>query len=65
MLFELRVITMRRFLIPILYLLCGSSLFAKPVALFYMTDSPESIRSFLVQRGREWIGYGGTETHGA
>jgi spore germination protein YaaH len=52
MLFELRVITMRRFLIPILYLLCGSSLFAKPVALFYMTDSPESIRSFLAHSGK-------------
>jgi spore germination protein YaaH len=43
---------MRRLPILILFLLCGSSLFAKPAALFYMTDTPESIRSFLAHSAK-------------
>jgi spore germination protein YaaH len=31
---------------------CASSLFAKPVTLFYMTDSPESIRSFFAHSAK-------------
>jgi spore germination protein YaaH len=31
----------------LLFLACTSSLFARPVALFYMTDNPDSIRSFF------------------
>lgn len=35
------------FLASILILICGVESSAKPVALFYMTDNPDSIRSFL------------------
>ncbi len=44
---------MRRIcLVLALILACGSHLCAKPVALFYMTDSPDSIRSFLAHVGK-------------
>ena len=35
-----------------LFLACTPALQAAPVALFYMTDSPESIRSFLAHSGK-------------
>ena len=39
---------MRRLCLVLVFLLmCATGLHAKPVALFYMTDSPEAIRSFL------------------
>lgn len=35
------------FLVPVLILMCSVDLSAKPAALLYMTDNPDSIRSFL------------------
>jgi spore germination protein YaaH len=32
--------------------MCGAELHGKPVALFYMTDSPDSIRSFLAHSSK-------------
>jgi spore germination protein YaaH len=44
---------MRRFFFVLMLLCAGSScVFARPVALFYMTDGPESIRSFLAHSGK-------------
>jgi spore germination protein YaaH len=44
---------MRRFLLlAALLLLCGSGFCAAPSALFYMTDSPDSVRSFLAHSGK-------------
>lgn len=44
---------MRRIcLVLALILVCASDLCARPVALFYMTDSPDSIRSFLAHVGK-------------
>ena len=44
---------MRRIAVFLLvFFACASSLFAKPVALFYMTDSPDSIRSFFAHSGK-------------
>jgi len=36
----------------VLILMCGAELHGKPVALFYMTDSPDSIRSFLAHSSK-------------
>ena len=38
---------MRRIVLLLILLSCGVALHAKPVALFYLTDTPDSIRSFL------------------
>ena len=38
---------MRRILFLLILLSYGIALHAKPVALFYLTDTPDSIRSFL------------------
>ncbi len=44
---------MRRFVfIAFLCLLCSHALCAAPSALFYMTDSPDSVRSFLAHSGK-------------
>lgn len=44
---------MRRFLFVLSLLLwCGSVLYARPVALFYMTNDPGSIRSFLAHSAK-------------
>jgi spore germination protein YaaH len=44
---------MRRFLFALVLFCAGSSCaFARPVALFYLTDGPESIRSFLAHSGK-------------
>jgi spore germination protein YaaH len=44
---------MRRLsLLLLLTFACVSSLFAKPVALFYMTDNPDSIRSFFAHSAK-------------
>ena len=44
---------MRRVLLVFLLIfLCGAGVQAKPVALFYLTDSPDSIRSFLEHAGK-------------
>jgi spore germination protein YaaH len=42
----------RSFLVLALLLVCASGALAKPVALFYLTDSPESIRSFLAHSAK-------------
>jgi spore germination protein YaaH len=45
--------SMRRMILPLLLLfLCATGALAKPVALFYMTDSPNSIRSFLAHSAK-------------
>ncbi|HTW60331.1 MAG TPA: glycosyl hydrolase family 18 protein [Terracidiphilus sp.] len=44
---------MRRLLVAFtLLFLCASGALAQPVALFYMTDSPDSIRSFLAHSAK-------------
>jgi spore germination protein YaaH len=44
---------MRRFCVVFMvFLLCCAALYAKPVALFYLTDGPESIRSFLAHEAK-------------
>ena len=44
---------MRRFLVALaLLLVCASGALAQPVALFYMTDNPDSIRSFLAHSAK-------------
>jgi spore germination protein YaaH len=42
----------RLFLVLTLLCVCASGALAQPVALFYMTDSPDSIRSFLAHTGK-------------
>ena len=44
---------MRRFALVLFCIVaCATGLFAKPVALFYMTDSPDSIRSFFAHSAK-------------
>jgi spore germination protein YaaH len=44
---------MRRLCLVLVFLLmCATGLHAKPVALFYMTDNPDSIRSFLAHSAK-------------
>jgi spore germination protein YaaH len=43
---------LRRFLTTLILLLGGGLLHARPVALFYLTNSPDAIRSFLAHSGK-------------
>ena len=43
---------MRRVFLAWILLFCCASLYAKPAALFYLTDGPESIRSFLAHEAK-------------
>jgi spore germination protein YaaH len=43
---------LRRFLTILILLLGGRLLHARPVALFYLTNSPDAIRSFLAHSGK-------------
>lgn len=46
-------VKMRRICLALLcFLVCSSTLWAAPVALFYMTNDPGSIRSFLAHSGK-------------
>src|SRR5580700_11386828 len=44
---------MRRICVAVLgLLLCCAALHARPVALFYLTDNPDSVRSFLAHEAK-------------